>query len=373
MAWSGKRATAAAALAALALVGCGDGATSGADAPGTAAGAVRTATLAMDTKGPALPMETSAGVAQVPVAAIGESVVVAVGGEDGAPQAFERWDPRTGARAPLWQGAAGKQDIVLASSGDWLATVRTGLALPFPEWQLILRNVTTGEARTIARNEGTVADAPDLQPGLPFGFAPKPVMDGATVTWIQYAGSAESPVRELRAYDLASGSVTTLDTVALAEGDLDTAAAGGGRTAWLRVDAAGQRFVLREADGGQRELPVEGAPFAAALDASGRHLAWDDGLIAKRVLDIETGATSTFATDEGWGMTAAGSRFTWAPAAAYGGAPGYFDAATGVTHILEAREGVRSNYAALLGPWFVWQSAGPRGDGLYHFTWPGQS
>ena len=136
-------------------------------------------------------------------------------------QAFERWDPRTGARAPLWQGAAGKQDIVLASSGDWLATVRTGLALPFPEWQLILRNVTTGEARTIARNEGTVADAPDLQPGLPFGFAPKPVMDGATVTWIQYAGSAESPVRELRAYDLVSGSVTTLDTVALAVGDLE--------------------------------------------------------------------------------------------------------------------------------------------------------
>ena len=102
----------------------------------------------------------SEGVAQVPVAAIGQSVVVAVGGEDGAPQAFERWDPRTGARAPLWQGAAGQQDIVLASSGDWLATVRTGLALPFPEWQLILRNATTGEARTIARNEGTVADAP---------------------------------------------------------------------------------------------------------------------------------------------------------------------------------------------------------------------
>ena len=373
MAWSGKRGAAAAVLAALALVGCGDSAVTGAGAPAADARATRSATLAMDTKGPALPMESSAGMAQVPVAAVGETVVVAVGGENGAPQAFERWDPRTGARAPLWQGAAGLQDIVLASSGDWVATVRTGLALPFPEWELILRNVTTGEARTIARNEGTVADAPDLQPGLPFGFAPKPVMDGAMVTWIQYAGSAEAPGREVRAYNLVSGTVTTLDRVELTDGDLDTAAAGGGRTAWLRVDAAGQRFVLREADGEQRDIPVGGAPFAAALDGSGRHLAWDDGLIAKRVLDLETGTTSTFATDEGWGMSAAGSRFTWAPAAAYGGAPGYFDAATGLTHILEAREGVQTNYAALLGPWFVWQSAGPRGDGLYHFTWPGQS
>ncbi|MCC6386679.1 MAG: hypothetical protein IT302_04780 [Dehalococcoidia bacterium] len=373
MAWSGKRLLTAGVLVPVLLASCGDGPTTVAPTATGAEGAT-VATLAMDAPGPRLPLENPAGEAQTPVAAVNGGVVLAVGGgETGSPQTFVLWDPATGATRTLWTGAAGQQDIVMAAAGDWLATVRTGIALPFPDWELVVRNAATGESRTIARAEGDVAAANDIQPGLPFGFAPRAVIDGARVAWIQYTGTAGAPARELRTYDLTTGGRATLDTVTLAGGDLDSVAAGGGRTAWLRVDAAGQRFVLREADGASREIPVAGAPFQAALDATGRYLAWDDSLTTKRLLDLESGEASVFATDEGWGMSASGGRFSWAPAAAYGGAPGYFDAATGTTYLLERRDGVRSNYAALLGPWFAWQSAGPRGDGSYHFTWHGQS
>jgi len=373
MAWSGNRFLAALPLAGVLLAACGDGPAPVAPA-GNTAGGRNVATLAMDAPGPRLPLETTKGEAQVPVAGVTGGVVLAVGGgETGTPQTFALWDPSNGATRPLWTGVASRQDIVMGTSGDWVATVRTGLSLPFAEWELIVRNAATGESRTIAHNEGDVAAASDIQPGLPFGFAPRAVVDGARVAWIQYTGTAAAPARELRTYDLSTGQLAVLDTLPLSAGDLDTVAAGGGRVAWLRVDATAQRFLLRETTGATSEIAVDGAPFQAALDATGRYLAWDDGLTTKRLLDLETGARSVFATDEGWGMTASGGRFSWAPAAAYGGAPGYFDATTGTTYLLERRDGVRSNYAALLGPWFAWQSAGPRGDGSYHFTWHGQS
>ncbi|MFN8507844.1 MAG: hypothetical protein U0547_09795 [Dehalococcoidia bacterium] len=374
MAWSGKRLLAAGAVVTVLLAGCGDGAGGAGTPTPTNAADATVATIAMDTPGPRLPLENAAGEPQTPVAAVTGGIVLAIGGgETGAAQTFALWDPATGETRPLWTGVAGRQDIVMAASGDWLATVRTGLSLPFPDWELLVRNAATGESRTIAHDEGDLDTAGDIRPGLPFGFAPRAVIDGTRVAWIQYTGTAAAPARELRTYDLATGQRATVDTVTLAAGDIDTIAAGGGRVAWLRVDAAGQRFIVREAGGASREIPVDGAPFQAALDATGRYLAWDDGLTTKRLLDLQTGARSVFATNEGWGMTASGGRFSWAPAAAYGGAPGYFDAATGTTYLLERRDGVRSNYAALLGPWFAWQSAGPGGDGSYHFTWHGQS
>jgi hypothetical protein len=106
-------------------------------------------------------------------------------------------------------------------------------------------------------------------------------------------------------------------------------------------------------------------PFLVVLSGDGRRLAWDDQMTAKYSYDLEFGALTRFASDEGWGVFAEGSRFTWVPAAAFGGTGGYFDTKTGETRRIERRAGITTNVATLLGGWFAWQEVADAGSTYY--------
>jgi hypothetical protein len=321
---------------------------------------------------------TAEGISSRPVAAWGEQVVVSQqpAGEQGAAQQFAAWDPRSGARTTLWDGVEGQQDIVTAVDGDWAAVVRTGMALPFPEWQLTLRNLRTGESRLLAQTDPGVLKAKNLQPGLPLGFAPFAEAGGGRVTWVQHVSQGGQVLRRVFVYDIEARSVTAVAEANLAQGeDLQSATAGAGRVAWIRSDSAGKHSAIEVLDTGSGAVTsYEGPaqPFQIALAADGKSLAWDDGLTAKDVLDFDTGNVTQFAGDEGWGVMSSGGRYSWAPAAAYGGTGGVFDPATGTVRMLERRDGITTNFAQVLGPWFAWQETSGGDTGSYHFLWLGQ-
>ena len=298
-----------------------------------------------------------------PVGAWQDEIVLRVGGEpdpNATPVSrFETWDPASGERELAWTGEEGAQEIVTSIDGDWAAVVRTGFELPFPEWTLLLRNLATGEVRTLAEGTPDVLTAEGVSPSLPLGLAPFAVVDGGHVAWAQYQLTGDGgAVRQVVLYDIASGQQTVVAEATPGKGLLESPTLGGGRMAWIasKADGSSARFVVRDlATGQESEYRVEGTPFLLALTSDGRYLAWDDELTAKYSYDLETGELTRFATGEGWGVQAEGSRITWTPAAAFGGTGGYFDTTTGETRVLERREGVSTNVATLLGDWFAWQ------------------
>ncbi len=297
-----------------------------------------------------------------PVGAWQDEIVLRVGGEpvpnETPVSRFETWDPESGDRDLVWTGDEGVQEIVTGIDGDWAAIVQTGFELPFPEWTLILRNLATGEVRTLAEGTPEVLNADGVTPSLPLGLAPFAVVEGGHVTWAQYQLTGGEAVRQVVLYEIASGQQRVIAEAAAEDLVIESPTLGGGRVAWIAVkpDGSDASFVVRDiATGEEQRFAVEGTPFLLALTSDGKHLAWDDQLTTKYSYDLETGELTRFATGQGWGVIAEGTRITWTPAAAFGGTGGYFDATTGELRVLERREGVSTNVATLLGDWFAWQ------------------
>jgi hypothetical protein len=327
-----------------------------------------------------LPMLRGTDVLQ-PVGAFGKLIVVSVSPQQdrsGATQRFETWDPATGAFVKAWTGEAGKQDIIGGIAGDWAATVRTSLDLPFGDWVVILRNLRTGESRTLAQSDSAVASDPTLKPDLPLGFAPLPSISGAVVVWDEYRRAGSSTEKRVQAYDIATGTAQTIASVADAGAtDLRLAVVLGDTVAWVRRD-----FATKSADievhnlstGSDRMLGVGGSPWQVALLDGGKSVAWDDNLQAKYVRPIDGGVATKFAGEEGWGVQSNGAQVTWTPAGAQDGTGGFFDPATKTVRLLPKKQAVRTNIATVLGPWFVWQellpatSGGSSGGGEYYFV-----
>ncbi|MCK9517600.1 MAG: hypothetical protein M0R74_01025 [Dehalococcoidia bacterium] len=301
-----------------------------------------------------------------PVAAWGDEIVLKVDATPapgaGSTPEFAFWNVETGERRPGWTGEPGTQEIVTDLDGDWASIVRTGFELPFADWTLLLRNLETGEVRTIAAGDPEVGSTEGLQPGLPLGFAPFASMHNGRVAWAQYARSGDRVEREVLVYDLADDSRTVVASVHPTEGHLASPSLGGDRMAWISSSPGGEEheFVVHElSSGAEQRYRVEGHPFQLVLTADGRQLAWDDQMTAKYSFDLARRTLTRFAADEGWGVTAAteGARLSWTPAAAFGGTGGYFDVATRQTHLVEPRQGVTTNVATVLGEWFAWQES----------------
>ncbi|HEX6030694.1 MAG TPA: hypothetical protein VFY90_04625 [Tepidiformaceae bacterium] len=285
---------------------------------------------------------------------------------DSATQRFVIWDPATGARQPAWYGETGRQDIVAGMAGDTAVYVRTGLSLPFAEWSLEARNLVTGETQTIAQSRPEVASDPNVQPEPPFGLAPHPVVSGGKIAWAEYVWRNGGTNREVRMHDLATGWTVTLGAIPTGRGEqLDSVALGGNRAAWVHWGADGTaRMVVHDlTSGAETPLDLDAKPFALALDDRGQTLAWDDSRGGKYSVRIDGSTPQRFAGDEGWGVVASGSRFSWAPAAAYGGTGGFFDLATGELRLVTRKPHVQVNYAAVLGGTFTWQELTTGADG----------
>lgn len=278
------------------------------------------------------------------------------------------WDPETGGASELWESTPGTQDVVAAVEGDWAAIVRTGHEMPFPEWVLQLRNLRTGDVRTLAQSDAAVAEVSSLQPGLPLGFAPFPSLVGGKVVWAEYVTTGDAVFRQVVLYDLETEEHSVLAAADVEELTIDSPSVGGERVAWVEStpEATKANFVVVElATGQQRRIAVDGIPFVAVLSADGEHIAWDHEMRAKLSYDIERDELVAFGTDEGWGVFAAGDRVAWAPAAAYGGTGGFFDHDTDTLRVIPRREGVTTNVALVLPHWFAWQESGPDGAAYY--------
>lgn len=276
----------------------------------------------------------------------------------GETQRILLWDPSTETSQPLWTSDPGKQDIIAGVDRDSAVYVRVGLALPFADWSLQVRDLVTGDVRTIAEASRGIESAEGVSPAPPFGLAPAPAVAAGRVAWAEYTLQDGHAQRALRLYDLATGTTTTLATANAAGGeDLDSPALGGTRAAWIRHSPNGPAAIEIHdlATGAPVPLGVDADPFAIALSNDGQHLAWDDAHGGKYMVSLDTGRALRFAGDEGWGVTASGNRFAWSPAAAYGGTGGYFDAGEGQLRLIPRRSGVQVNFAAVLGGWFAWQ------------------
>src|SRR5690606_29128525 len=148
------------------------------------------------------------------------------------------WDPASGERELAWTGEEGAQEIVTSIDGDWAAVVRTGFELPFPEWTLLLRNLATGEVRTLAEGTPDVLTAEGVSPSLPLGLAPFAVVDGGHVAWAQYQLTGDGgAVRQVVLYDIASGQQTVVAEATPGKGLLESPTLGGGRMAWIASKA----------------------------------------------------------------------------------------------------------------------------------------
>lgn len=315
-----------------------------------------------------------------PVAAVGERILFSETVRETAgpasPQVFELWDPSTDAWTRAWEGEPASQDVVSGSGGPWVATVRTGMDLPFAAWTLILRNLDTGEARELAAGDPKLADTPGLQPDLPMGLAPLPSIADGKVAWDQLIATPAGAGKHVLVYDIASGEQREVASVADAtREDLRLPSTSGGRVAWIHRDLPSRAATLfMESDGQVRKLDIAGDPWSVALLDNGTRVAWDDGLQAKWVLSIDSGAKTTYGTNEGWGTVTNGRQLTWMPAGAQGGRGGYFDPGQGKRRLLAVSPGMLSNIATLLGPWFAWQEipAGNPGAGRYLFARAGE-
>jgi hypothetical protein len=93
------------------------------------------------------------------------------------------WDPATSAFSDLWSSEPYKQDLIGGIDGDWVVFTRTGFVMPFPDWSLFVRNLKTGESRTITTSDPAVKLVQGVQPTFPSGFAPDPRISNGTVVW----------------------------------------------------------------------------------------------------------------------------------------------------------------------------------------------
>lgn len=309
-----------------------------------------------------LPMRRGVDLLQ-PVAAYGAEILVnarpADDPSDAIPQRFELWDPTTGAFSEAWTSEPGWQDIIGGVDGDWIATVRTTTALPFADWTLIARNLRSGEVRTLAQSDASVAENKQLHPDLPMGLAPLPSISGTKVVWDEWRPEDGTVKKRVMIADLDDGHTTVLASAPDAtRQDLRLPVVEANTVAWVTRDFSTRVAGIQVHDlsaGTTESFATGGDPWNVALYDGGRAIAWDDGLQAKYTQSLDGGERTRFAGQEGWGVISNGRQLSWTPAGAQGGAAGYFDPEANVVRLLLEKPAERTNVALVVGPWFVWQ------------------
>jgi hypothetical protein len=312
-----------------------------------------------------------------PVTAYGNFILLSRGVVPAYPNfrlTYELWDPLTGTTRPAWEGTVNHQDWVLDSSNDWLVTVRTGLSLPFADWELILRNPLDGEEINIAASDPAIADIAGLTPRLPLGFAPTASISGPSVVWVEFYSNAGEPKKRIRLYNLETREARTLVEVDPRVEDVWQVSIGGTKVAWAHSkdpETPQELIVLDLQTSLQSSYSVGGEIYSCALSSDGVFLTWDDNLEAKFALNLESGERVQYAAGEGWGTNMSGHYVAWTPSNP-GGYGGYYDLRTKqVRFVRSLDKGFSMNLATVMGEWFVWQemniSRAPDRSGSYFY------
>jgi hypothetical protein len=310
---------------------------------------------------------------RAPVAAFGDRFVVQrmyLKRPAGHPVEYEMWDSRTGQFSLLWSVPAGTLNEFGVSEGSWLAIVETGYSLPLPKWSLIVRDVDSGEVRTIAESDSRI---PDLASGIqlgPAGFAPLPAIGSGRVAWAEFFVSGENKVgKRVQVYDIASKATTTLaqlDDASL--GDLQSPSLGGTDAAWLSWgESADPTLVVRSlASGSTDHFAIGGDPYSCALSNDGTMVAWDDtqyaqkGTRAKYALNRDSGEVRRYSESRGWGTYTSGVYVSWTP---WEDEAGFYDMRRSIKYEIDL-QGAKSVFATVMGGWYVWQETRDTGIGI---------
>lgn len=261
------------------------------------------------------------------------------------------WDPVDGTYELMWEGEPHMQDWFAEVDGDWVPTVRFGLSLPFPGWTLSLRNLVTGEIRTLATSDDDVLAVRGLAIGLPLGLAPYPSIHAGQVVWCEWAFGEDRQVHKyLRLHDIAAKTTRTVVTVDDPRiEDIREPSLGGARLAWIhdRNDwNESQIVVLDLATGDERRFVSDGIPYRGRISTDGGYFAFDVGYQAKYALEIDTSRVERFASDEGDQIVVTGDGVSWLPGIGAHARAGYYDFNTRTVRLTAGKGG---NAGGLLG------------------------
>ncbi len=241
------------------------------------------------------------------------------------------WDRDTSQYTLLWRlDDPRQQDFVAGTDGEWIVTVRFGESLPFPDWEVIVRNPSTGMERTIAIADQRVAEQRNLPVGLPSGFAPHPAIHKGRVVWVEWAFGDDGLIHKyLRLYTLDSGKQETLETINDPRtDDIRLASIGGNRVAWIndRREWSDSHIVVLDLVSGEKtRFVADNTPYRGRLSTDGRFFAWDVAYAAKYVLEIDTLRVDRFGDDQGQDIMVTDDGVSWAAGSGPNARGGYYD------------------------------------------------
>ena len=246
-------------------------------------------------------------------------------------QEYWWWSSVSGDLTRLWQvGDPHKQDVLTGTDGQWIATVRVGESLPFPDWELILRTPATGAERTIAVSDERVTRSTRLPVGLPSGFAPEPSISEGYVVWIEWAfGDDDQLHKYVRLYSIEADrqqTITMIDDPRME--DIRMASIGGHRLAWINdlPGQAGSHIVVHDfLTEKEWRFSTGEIPYRGRLSADGRFFAWDVAYSAKYALEIDSGRVDRFGDDEGQDIIVTSDGVSWAAGIGPNARGGYYD------------------------------------------------
>lgn len=271
---------------------------------------------------------------------------------------YSLWDPATGLIRQAWTGDPGTQDIYSGSDGDWLALLHVRIG-SLEGGSLVLRNLKTGEVRQLTDSAGGA------------GFSGDSTISGGYAVWTQDTfGSDASVTEDVRLYDIANGTTTTLASNSDSDKNISSAGVGGGKVVWLLTQGTGNAMsviVYDIASGEETRYSLTSGVDTTAISDDGGYVVWEDASYDKHVIDLQSGAQTYVAHGQGLGVYVNDRYFSWDPANVGGPQPdesaGFYDLHSNELRELPHDPSVDTLTAHVMGHWFVWQSV-PVSNGI---------
>jgi hypothetical protein len=316
-----------------------------------------------------LPMAADDTHYRAPLGAYGDQIILQTSPNkssesDAEGWSYSLWDPVKNTFIPEWTDAPGLQETYMQSDGDWLETVTRGFGgtAAMADWTIILRNLKTGEARTIAQAQPGQGDVNLTQ--ITLQNDPDPSLAGGKLVWTAAELLAGEGVQSsVKMYDIASAATTTVEVKTdHAREDLWSASTGGGKVAWIDGDGTTFRLIILDlATQARTTLGADATFRQAKLTPDGQYVAVETasegGSYDKYLIDVATGDRQQIASGQGWGVFTTPRYVSWDTASISGGMvpAGVYDIQTHILRSINSTQVVETNVAHMMGRWFAWQ------------------
>lgn len=304
-------------------------------------------------------------------------------------QQFILWDPVTGDTRVAWTRTDSFREMVTGVQGDWVLSVpHRGLLM---DWQVVLRNLDTGESRLIGSHDPRFAAAASWPALLPYQAAHwgdlagdgLPVLGDGYATWVQTVIDQNERVRQhVVLYDIANDATSVVFDVSeprqldehgnwTSGGHAWSAGVGGGTVAWVyqgSPDASPVVMVYDIGSGETEPVDLPQQPGGVAVSGSGETLAVTvEGDIL--LVELATGeiarANNAANLPAGHRVHFEGDYLWWRPPSPTPQQARVVDVGNGEAWVTATP----THDALVAGGWFAWQERGADGrPSFYHFV-----